>query len=85
MGKTTSDLAEGLGELTRRTGGHRLKILEHFGDQPDVLDGIRQARDNGVSPCHIAEYLSDTTGTLFSENAVANWLKADRRRATGVE
>lgn len=77
MPTKTDPTADGLLGLTRRTGGHRLKVDALFGDRPELLEAIRTARrDNGVAAEHIAEFLTAREGVHISGAAVAKWLTA---------
>ena len=54
--------------------GRQLRIIELFGDRPDVLDAIRDARRRGVSCATIARTLSTPEQTVCS-NSVDIWYR----------
>ena len=68
-------LVAGLDQIEKgASGGTTPKIVQLFGDQPDVLEAIRRARrDRHLSYAQIALYLSQN-GYEIKEGAVKNWL-----------
>jgi hypothetical protein len=71
------DLAAELMNARPLRDGRSLKIIEVFGDQPEVLDAIRTARvERGLSYRVIAQVLSKS-GEKISEGAVQNYLRAE--------
>jgi hypothetical protein len=75
---STNDLMAALDAARQSTRSEkRMKVDTLFGDQPDVLDSIRNAAKRGLSPRYIAELISGhLDGDSVSEGAVANWLRA---------
>lgn len=69
------DLAAGLDQLTAGPGGGTTpKVIQLYGDRPEVLDAIRRARsERHLSFKQIAVYLS-ANGPSISEGAVQTWL-----------
>lgn len=57
--------------------GRTLRIVELFGDRPDVLQAIRDARDRGASARTIAELLSTPEEPICS-GSVTEWLRRQR-------
>jgi len=70
-----SDLIASLESLEPRGNRNVHRIVVLFGDQPEVLDAIRQARARKCSFGQIAKALS-TPSTIVSAHAVQNWLAA---------
>jgi ribosome-binding protein aMBF1 (putative translation factor) len=68
-------LAAALDAVTeKRTGGTQRRVLELFGDRPQVLDAIRKARrDRGLSFKQIAELVS-TPGASVTAGPIQKWL-----------
>ena len=70
------DLVAELNNATPLRDGRTLKIVELFGDQPEVLDAIVKARtERGLSYRVIAEVLSKGEHEV-SDGAVQNYLRA---------
>jgi hypothetical protein len=70
------DLAAELAAAQPFRDGRQMKIMELFGNQPDVLDAIVQARvERGLSFRVIAGVLSKS-GEQISEGAVQNYLRS---------
>lgn len=62
-----------LNQMAPQTGGHGLKVLVEFGDQPEVLEAIRDARLRRCSYRQIAIALSQD-GRKLSAGAVQAYL-----------
>jgi len=71
----TKTVLNALNILTPATGGHGSKVDYLFGDKPDVLDAIIDARKRRCSFRQIAMALS-VDGETVSSGAVQNWLAA---------
>lgn len=73
--KTKTPLAAGLDAIERGPGGGTIpKVLQMFGDQPDVLDAIERARrDRKLSYGAIAKYFRGQ-GHDIGEGAIKKWL-----------
>lgn len=70
------DLAAELANAKPLRDGRTMKIVEVFGDQPDVLDAIVQARvERGLSFRVISQVLSKGEHEI-SEGAVQNYLRS---------
>ncbi len=50
------------------------KIVHHFGDQPDVLEAIRELRRLKSTYAHIARVIQKHSGIKISPEAVKSWL-----------
>jgi hypothetical protein len=78
MTKAKNPLAAGLTALTPTRGGVKLRVLELWGDEPEVLEAIRVARrDNGLSYNAIARYLTSKSGHHITANPVQKWLNEE--------
>lgn len=73
------NVVDALSKIGPQTGGHGLKVLYTFGDQPDVLDAIVGARKRRCSFRQIALALSQD-GVTISAGAVQAYL-----HSVGVE
>jgi len=60
-------------------GGRRFRMLELFGDQPDVLDAVRTLRKRNVSWRAISKKIHEVTGHYVAPNAIMNWVDYDER------
>ena len=70
------DLVNNLLTATPKRDGRTMKIVEVFGDQPEVLDAIVAARtERGLSFQVIADVISKT-GHTISDGAVQNFLRS---------
>lgn len=70
------DLAAELAVAQPLKDGRTMKILQAFGDQPEVLEAIEKARvERGLSFRVIAEVLSKGEHEI-SEGAVQNYLRS---------
>jgi hypothetical protein len=70
------DLANELLTAAKKKDGRHMKVLEIFGDSPEVLEAIKTARrDRRLSYRLISEVLSQN-GTMVSEGAVQNYLRS---------
>jgi ribosome-binding protein aMBF1 (putative translation factor) len=70
------DLANELLTASKKKDGRGMKVLEIFGDSPDVLEAIKTARrDRRLSYRSIAEVLNKS-GVVVSEGAVQNYLRS---------
>lgn len=69
------DLAAGLDAIERGPGGGTTpKVVQLFGDRPDVLESIRAARrDRHLSYGAIAKYFRGR-GVEVGEGAIKKWL-----------
>jgi hypothetical protein len=76
MTKKPHPLAAGLDEVVPSgAGGAGLRIVNLFGDQPEVLDAIRRARrDRKLSFAAIAKFLTVNGDHPVSSAAVQTWL-----------
>jgi hypothetical protein len=63
-----------LTEETDPKGGRKFRVVELFGDQPEVLDAIRQLRLSGVSYRQLSKRVKKVTGHHVTPNAFMNWL-----------
>ena len=54
-------------------GGKPLKVVELFGDRPDVLDAIVRMRARGLSFRQIADAIT-ANGHPITEGAINKWL-----------
>lgn len=70
-----NSLAAGLDAIARGPGGGtQPKVLQLFGDQPDVLDAIERARrDRHLSYAAIAKYFR-SQGHEIGEGSIKKWL-----------
>lgn len=57
------------------SGGQPMKVVRVYGDRPDILEAIRQARLSGRACDKIARAIS-TDQHLISEAAVRKWLRS---------
>jgi CTP:molybdopterin cytidylyltransferase MocA len=69
-------MATALEALTPNVSRSTYKILVMFGDQPEVLEAIRQARARRCSYSQIAKTLT-TPNAPISETAIKSWLDAE--------
>jgi hypothetical protein len=74
-----ADIVDAL--LTAESGkdGREFRVLELFGDQPEILDAVRTLRARGVSYRSISKKITEVTGHYVSANGVQNWLEHDER------
>lgn len=70
-----SAVAAALNSLVPTMNSSIHKIVMLFGDQPDVLEAIREARRRRCSYAQIAKTLSSPDAAV-SESAVKSWLQA---------
>jgi hypothetical protein len=69
------DLAAGLNALPAGKPGGMSKVDVMFGDQPDVLEAIRVARqDRHLGFSSIAAYLTREGGEQIGDTAIKRWL-----------
>jgi hypothetical protein len=66
-------LVTALESLKPASSANRPKVVVLFGDQPEVLEAIREARRRKCSFVQIAKTLS-TPDNPISETAVKSWL-----------
>jgi len=72
---TNKTVINALNTLTPRSGGNVTRVDQLFGDQPDVLDAIIDARKRRCSFRQISMTLSTPTETI-SPGAIQSWLAA---------
>jgi hypothetical protein len=78
MTKPKNPLAAGLTALAPSRGGIRMRVIQLWGDEPEVLEAIRIARrDNGLSYAAIAKYLTAKSGHHITANPVQKWLNEE--------
>ena len=75
----TNPIADQLLTAESGQGGRRFRMLELFGDQPDVLDAVRTLRKRGVSWRSISKKIHEVTGHYVAPNAIMNWVDHDER------
>ena len=77
MPKHHDDLASGLDAVAKGRGGGTVpKVLQLFGDQPEVLESIQRARrDRKLSRSEIAQYFT-SRGHPISEGAIQTYLRS---------
>lgn len=68
-----NNIVNTLNQIAPQTGGHGLKVLVEFGDQPEVLEAILEARARRCSYRQIAMALSQN-GVSISQGAVQAFL-----------
>jgi hypothetical protein len=66
-----------LTEETDTKTGRTFRVLELFGDQPEVLDAIRQLRLSGVSYRQLSKRVKKVTGHYVAPGAFLNWLESE--------
>jgi len=68
-----TNIVNALAGIRPNTGGQGMKILVEFGDNPEILEAIVEARKRRCSYRQISMALSQD-GKKISQNAVQNYL-----------
>jgi hypothetical protein len=55
----------------------RFKVVELFGDRPEVLEAIRELRRRGVSYRQMSKRVQQISGEYVTPNAFMNWLDSE--------
>jgi hypothetical protein len=66
-----------LAEETDPKDSRKFRVVELFGDQPDVLDAIRKLRLSGVSYRQLSKRVKKVTGHYVAPGAFMNWLESE--------
>ena len=77
--RNSSDVVAELLTTERPKPGREFRIVELFGDQPKVLEAIKELRRRNVSYRGIAKQIHQVTGHYVAPGAVMNWLEAEER------
>ncbi len=87
--ETAPDLAAELAELPPSRAGSLPRVVQLFGDQPQVLRAIEEAYARGVGVGAISDHLQARTGQTCAADSVRAYLKSrglyKNHRAHGVE
>lgn len=72
----TDPLADALGQVERgRSGGRELKVIQEYGDRPQVIEAIvAMRRDRKLSCDDISAKIYELDGTYISSGALRTFL-----------